>query len=263
ILSCVETARGAWETCGRRDGRSRKSILWVPLSAAIPALICVLVRLYSRWWAESKFEADDYIMMVLFYVGGSFYFAILTLTKLSILVFYLRIFSNHDTFRKISYGVMLWAALSGLVSVFLQIFQCTPIAFIWEGWKRGAFGSHRCIDVHALGFTTAAMSIAQDLVIIVMPLPLLAKLNVSRRCRLGIMIMFSLGVFVLITSSVRLWSLYSFGESANPTWDYTDVIIWTGLEVAVSIIVTSLPAIRVLINRRIGSVLGTSGAIWG
>ncbi|KAK4213237.1 hypothetical protein QBC37DRAFT_243179, partial [Rhypophila decipiens] len=243
--------------------RSRKSLLWVPLSAAIPALICVLVRLYSRWWAESKFEADDYIMMVLFYVGGSFYFAILTLTKLSILVFYLRIFSNHDTFRKISYGVMLWAALSGLVSVFLQIFQCTPIAFIWEGWKRGAFGSHRCIDVHALGFTTAAMSIAQDLVIIVMPLPLLAKLNVSRRCRLGIMIMFSLGVFVLITSSVRLWSLYSFGESANPTWDYTDVIIWTGLEVAVSIIVTSLPAIRVLINRRIGSVLGTSGAIWG
>lgn len=83
------------------------------------------------------------------------------------------------------------------------------------------------------------------------------------------MIMFSLGVFVLITSCVRLWSLYSFGESVNPTWDYTDVIIWTGLEVAVSIIVPSLPAIRVLINRRmpglLGSVLGmkSGNGIWG
>ncbi|KAM7193358.1 hypothetical protein V8F20_008408 [Naviculisporaceae sp. PSN 640] len=315
ILSCleqhcdmeeaVETARGAWETCDQaKDSRSRKADIWAPLSIEIPALLCALLRLYSRWWSVSKFEADDYIMMVvvvlfvpfevmgiyaantafgrdiwtvqaskltlslkLFYVGESFYLAILTLTKISILVFYLRIFPS-TTFRAITYIIILWIAISGIVSVFIQIFQCTPVSFIWEGWKRGHFGPHRCLDVHALGFATAALGAAQDLVIIIMPLPLLAKLNVSRRCKIEIIIMFSLGVFVTITSCVRLWSLISFGESANPTWDYTNIIIWTGLEVAVSIIVTSLPAIRVLINRRIpwllGSVLGFSGnGVWG
>lgn len=199
----------------------------------------------------------------LFYVGESFYLAILALTKMSILCFYLRIFPN-TTFRAVSYVVLFWVAASGIVSIFVQIFQCTPINFIWEGWKKGEFGPYKCIDINALGFATAASSIAQDIAIIVMPLPLLARLNVSRRCKLGIMIMFSLGVFVLITSCIRLWSLYSFGESVNPTWDYTDVIVWTGLEVAVSIIVTSLPAIRVLINRRMPGVFGSvGGGIWG
>jgi len=60
---------------------------------------------------------------------------------------------------------------------------------------------------------------------------------------------------------VRLWTILSFGDSVNPTWDYTNVVIWTGLEVAVSIIVTSLPAIRVLCSpaRRQSGTFGSSG----
>jgi hypothetical protein len=33
------------------------------LAVEVPALICVLLRLFSRWWALSRFEVDDYIMM--------------------------------------------------------------------------------------------------------------------------------------------------------------------------------------------------------
>ncbi|KAK3320794.1 CFEM domain-containing protein [Cercophora scortea] len=299
----AETARGAWEACGKAK-RSRKADLLAPLSIEIPALVCALLRLYSRWWSVSRFEVDDYIMMVvsclvqvlyvifeilgayaaqsafgvdiwtvrpaeltlslkLFYIGESFYLCILTLTKISILCFYLRIFPNR-IFRVVAYTVMAWVAMSGVLFVFLQVFQCIPIAFIWEGWKKGNFGWYRCLDVNTLAFTTAGFSIAQDIVILVMPLPLLARLNVSRRSKFGIMFMFSLGIFVLITSCVRLWSLYTFGDSVNPTWDYTDALIWTGLEVAVSIIVTSLPAIRVLVSRRIPSVFGSLvGSHWG
>ncbi|KAK0706678.1 hypothetical protein B0T26DRAFT_467275 [Lasiosphaeria miniovina] len=184
-----------------------------------------------------------------FYVGETFYLTILTLTKASILCFYLRIFPDRN-FRLVAYAVMAWVVLSGMVFVSLQIFQCMPINFIWEGWKKGEFGPYRCLDINTLGFTMAAFNIAQDIAILILPLPRLAKLDVSRRSRLCIMAMFSLGVFVLVTSCVRLWAIYSFGDSVNPTWDYTNALIWTGLEVAVSIIVTSLPAIRVLISRR-------------
>ncbi|KAK0634833.1 hypothetical protein B0T17DRAFT_472500, partial [Bombardia bombarda] len=204
-------------------------------------------------WAVKP--SDLTLSLKLFYVAETFYLCILSLTKTSILCFYLRIFPNR-TFRMVTYGVMAWVSLSSIIFVFLQIFQCVPIAFIWEGWKKGEFGPYKCLDINALGFASAAFSIAQDIVILVMPLPLLARLNVSRRSKLGIMVMFSLGIFVLITSCVRLWTLHSFGDSVNPTWDYTDALIWTGLEVAVSIIVTSLPAIRVLISRRIPSVFG-------
>ncbi|KAK3387575.1 CFEM domain-containing protein [Podospora didyma] len=291
----IETARGAWEACGKPQ-RSRKADLLAPLSIEIPALICVILRLYSRWWSVSHFEVDDYIMMAVtllyivfegvgitagqmafgvdvwtvdssvltlafkfFYIDESFYLSILALTKISILCFYLRIFPDR-MFRLVSYAVMAWVVVSGIMFVFLQIFQCIPIPFIWEGWKGGVFGPYRRLDISALAFTTAGFSIAQDIVILIMPLPLLARLNVSRRSRCGIMVMFSLGIFVLITSCVRVWAIYGFGDSVNPTWDYTDALIWTGLEVAVSIIVTSLPAIRVLISRRdnlFGSLSGS------
>jgi hypothetical protein len=90
--------------------------------------------------------------------------------------------------------------------------------------------------------------ISQILVMLVMPLPLLWKLNTSLRSKIAIIIMFSLGIFDLITSCIRLRSVILFGGSVNPSWDYTDILIWTGNELAVSIIVSSLPAIRVLLK---------------
>jgi hypothetical protein len=187
------------------------------------------------------------ISIKFFYACETLYLVILTLTKNSILWFYLRIFPNR-IFRICSFVTMAWVKISGVIFVFLQLFQCVPVQFIWDGWKKGDFGAHQCLDVTALAFTTATFGIAQDVVILALPLPLLAKLEVSRRSKLGIMLMFSLGVFVLITSCARLWTLLNFGDSVNPTWDYTNAIICTGLEVAVSIIVTSLPAIRVLLS---------------
>ena len=135
----------------------------------------------------------------------------------------------------------------------MQIFQCVPVSYSWEGWMgAGVFGdasNDHCINVNTLTYTAAAFSIAQDIVILVLPVPLLLKLHTSKRRKAGILIMFSLGIFVLITSCVRLRFIVRFARSTNPTWDYTDSLIWSGLEVAVSIIVTSLPAIRVLLNR--------------
>ncbi|KAK4189845.1 hypothetical protein QBC35DRAFT_122246 [Podospora australis] len=281
----IETARGAWEACGKPQ-RSRKKDLLAPLSIAVLGLLCMLIRMYSRWWSVSHFEVDDYVMMVVtvlyipfnaigfnaaqdafgvdiwtvdgsalekalkfFYITETFYLTIISLTKVSILCFYLRIFPNRP-FRICTYTVMAWVVISGVVFVFCQIFQCVPISYIWEGWKKGAYGPFHCLDISGLGYTVAGFSIVQDMVILIMPLPLLLRMNIALRSRIAIIFMFSLGIFVLVTSCTRLWALSNFGDSVNPTWDYTNVMIWTGLEVGVSIIVTSLPAIQVLFSRR-------------
>jgi hypothetical protein len=185
--------------------------------------------------------------MQLFYIDETFYLVILALTKISILYFYLRIFPTRG-FRIAAYIIMGWVAISHLIFVFMQVFQCTPINYVWEGWT-GEFGPHRCVDVNTLSYIAAGFNIAQDAVLIVLPLPLLLGLNANRRTKAGIILMFSLGIFVMITSCIRLRYLLLFAKSKNPTWDYSDALIWTGAEVAVSIIVTSMPAIRVLINR--------------
>lgn len=141
------------------------------------------------------------------------------------------------------------------------------------GWKKGAFGPHRCLDVNMLTYWSAGMSIAQDIAILILPLPVVATLNLPRRTKLGACFMFSLGVFVLVASCARLRAIHAFGDSPNPTWDYSDAVIWTGLEVAVSIVVASLPPIRAMVGRwrkkraerrrRGGRGRGRQGRMWG
>lgn len=175
------------------------------------------------------------------------YLAIIALTKISVLFFYLRIFPNRG-FRAVAYVVMAWVGVSGAIFLLMQIFQCIPISYSWEGWE-GTYGPHTCVDVNTLAFAAAGFSIAQDVVILILPLPLLARLQVSGRSKVAVMVMFSLGIFIVVTSCVRLRSIVRFARSSNPTWDYTDALIWTGLEAAVSIVVVSLPAVRVLVAR--------------
>jgi hypothetical protein len=194
----------------------------------------------------------------LFYIDESFYLTVLVLTKISILFFYLRIFPQKK-FRRACYGVMGWVGASGIIFVCMQIFQCLPIEFVWQGWL-GTFGPHRCLDVHALTYVAATFGIAQDLVILIMPLPLLWSLNTGLRQRIDIGIMFSLGFFILLTSCIRLAFIVRFADTYNPSREYVGPLIWSGLECGISMIVTSLPGIRTLLTHSRAVTLAASGS---
>ena len=189
------------------------------------------------------------------------YLAVIALTKISLLFFYLRIFPN-PRFRLSCYLTMAWVSASGLIFLIMQVFQCVPVDYSWEGWK-GTYGPHICVDVNTLVFTAAGFSIAQDVVILALPLPLLARLQVSWQSKAEVMAMFSLGIFIIITSCIRLRSIVNFAQSSNPTWDYTDTMIWSGLEGAVSVIVVSLPAIRVLVTRISPKIIASINTVRG
>ncbi|KAF4893984.1 hypothetical protein CGCF415_v005022 [Colletotrichum fructicola] len=197
----------------------------------------------------------------LFFIDEPLYLATITLTKISVLIFYLRIFPNKS-FRRATYATITYIVTSMTVILFLQIFQCTPISFNWDGWKRD-FGTYRCLDLHRLVNIAGGLSISHDLIILVLPLPLLWGLNTSKRSKIGISFMFSLGLFILITACIRLHYLAPFTHSLNPTWDFTDPLIWSGIEASVSVIVVCLPAIRIFFKYRWSKLFGQNGTARG
>lgn len=144
---------------------------------------------------------------------------------------------------------MGWVAVSSVLFILLQIFQCLPVDSIWRSWKGDYPGHYRCLDVNSLVYAAAGCSIAQDLTILVLPLPLILRLNTGWRRRAAIVVMFSLGIFVLVTSCIRLQYLVRFARSTNPSWDFFDTTVWSAFEVAVSVIAASLPAIRLYLVR--------------
>ncbi|KAI0391592.1 hypothetical protein F5Y17DRAFT_401884 [Xylariaceae sp. FL0594] len=182
--------------------------------------------LNKYWWAEL------------------FYQAALSLTRVSILLFYLKVFPQDDV--RIPSLVLMGLNLGYLVAFEIAtIFQCYPVYGAWTFWD-GTFQGH-CNNIHVQSWLSAAFNILLDLLIIILPLPALAKLSVSRKKKIQIMVMFSVGFFITIISIIRLKTLVVFASSTNVSYDYVEPGLYSIVEASVGIICGCLPMVRALL----------------
>ncbi|KAF2967011.1 hypothetical protein GQX73_g6568 [Xylaria multiplex] len=181
--------------------------------------------LYLYWWAE-----------ILYQTG-------LPLTRISILCFYLKVFPQ-ERIRWASYALIALNSADAIAFVLATIFQCSPIYGAWTFWD-GTF-TGRCNNLHLQSWIQAGINIALDLMVIILPLPYLAKLSTSTGRKIRIIIMFGLGFFITIISILRLRTLVVFANSTNVSYDYVEPGIYSIIEASVSIIVGCLPSVRAL-----------------
>lgn len=125
-----------------------------------------------------------------FYVMEILYFAEVTLLKMSILFFYLRIFPTQGT-RRVLWTTVTINALFGVACILAGIFQCSPISHYWDKWD----GEHKgaCLNVNALGWANAIVSIVLDLWMLAIPLSQLPKLRLHWKRKVGVALMFCVG----------------------------------------------------------------------
>jgi hypothetical protein len=142
------------------------------------------------------------------------YITALTLTKVSILFFYLKVFPGKG-FRWCVYVLIACNACYAIVFDFLLAFQCNPIPGAWMAWD-GTYPS-KCISINLLGWSAAGINILLDLCVIILPLPELFRLSMSLRKKVQIIMMFAVGFFVTFVSIIRLRSLVEFGNTQNVT----------------------------------------------
>lgn len=133
--------------------------------------------------------------------------------------------------------------------------MCTPVSYFWDQKEKGT-----CMDRYAVWFANASINIVTDVIIFIMPMPVLRHLHLPQRQRLALMGIFGLGAFVCLTSVLRLKSLYSISWSTDITWDNGGAAMWSSLEVNVGIICASLPTLRTTISRFFPKLFSTSAA---
>jgi hypothetical protein len=63
---------------------------------------------------------------------------------------------------------------------------------------------------------------------------------------------------VTVMSVLRLRSLVSFSATANKTWEFYDVSVWSTIEICVGIMCACLPTIRLLLVRIFPVLAGTT-----
>ena len=176
--------------------------------------------------------------------------------KLSILLQYVQIFVPSKT-RNMMYlasHALIWTnLLFYLISTFLEIFACKPIAKAWNP----LITTGHCINVLALNVAASSINSVSDLLILILPQVSIWRLQMSLKRKIQISTIFAIGVlsvsmpqngdYRLIHISACVCSIVrlSFAIKLLSTTDITYYAwltgLWTYPEMASGILVACLP----------------------
>lgn len=175
--------------------------------------------------------------------------------KISVLLFYRRLSSGFTrgffiaTWIGIAYNVAYLVTFVILIGV-----ACRPISAYWMqvnlvgGWAL----THKftCIDEHTALPLSGVLSLVGDLYATLLPCILIFKLDLPRQQKLALYPLFLLGFLVVVAGIVRTYSLdYLINHTYDNTWYLWKCWIWSMVELYISIIAASAPALNPFFRR--------------
>ncbi|KZL75391.1 CFEM domain-containing protein [Colletotrichum tofieldiae] len=130
-------------------------------------------------------------ILLLFFVEELLYAFVVAVTKLSILLFYLRLF-NEPWFRTFCYIMLGLTTVYGLEQMLAIALICTPISYNWTRWD----GQHsgQCGNVTVMTFFNGGMNIALDFVLFVLPVTQFVNVSWTSRKKIGVSLIFLVGL---------------------------------------------------------------------
>lgn len=139
-------------------------------------------------WAVPVAKITAFVRSV--YALEILYFLQIVLVKATLLFFFLRIFPSQVTRRLIWY-TLVFNALYGVIFTIIGIVPCRPVSCYWTNWSEETKG--RCVDINALAWANAAISILLDVWMLIIPLYEVFRLQMSWRKRISVALMFFVG----------------------------------------------------------------------
>ncbi|EEP76478.1 predicted protein [Uncinocarpus reesii 1704] len=175
----------------------------------------------------------------LYFYAQIFYKINIGLTKISILLLYIKVFIQ-PWFRK-----TCWACVSVIIAftvgtVFSSIFQCTPVQYAFN--KKIPGGGH-CLNLTAFWYANAVFNILSDVVIIALPIPVVSKLHSPIKTKIAVASVFTIGIFVCITSVLRFTTLNVATSHLDTPWTNIGSSMWTVIEINLGIICACMPTL--------------------
>ncbi|GAT25603.1 ribosomal protein L36e [Aspergillus luchuensis] len=154
-------------------------------------------------WEVDPHDLSDFAKLI--NASQVLYGPLIFLTKLSIFLFYLRVFApspkcNQWWFIQILMGLNFFFYLADTI---VKIFECTPRARIWDKAVPG-----RCIDAAIPVLVTSIVNVVSDIMMLLMPIRCVWRLQITLRKKVGITAIFAAGLLTAeITSGIIASSL--------------------------------------------------------
>ncbi|KAL6717389.1 hypothetical protein ACLMJK_005304 [Lecanora helva] len=164
-----------------------------------------------------------------------------TVIKFAILLFYYRLFSTKK-FRTAVYWVSGIVAASFTFAFFGFAFECTPVNTFW-----GDSDGH-CINGHIFRMFASGSFVLTDILIYVLPLPIVWHLHTTRRRKIELSLVFFLGGVVCITGIVRLVTLWAI-DLKDITWSNVAAALWNVIEAELGFVAGNVPLMGPLFGK--------------
>ncbi|KAF2185967.1 hypothetical protein K469DRAFT_152238 [Zopfia rhizophila CBS 207.26] len=132
-------------------------------------------------------------------IQSAMYWLAVLCAKLSIFLFYLRL-SPDKHFKMIVHGLLGICIAYCLIGAFAFLFFCQPIAKYWD--PSITYGS--CTKNTKVWLSTAIINAVTDAFMVLLPIWMLWHIRIPRRQKIGLIAIFMTGVFVTVTSFIRL-----------------------------------------------------------
>ncbi|ORY68845.1 uncharacterized protein BCR38DRAFT_424486 [Pseudomassariella vexata] len=202
-------------------------------------------------WEISLDQYNFYSILIL--VAPVIYAPCSGFAKLTLLLFYRRI--SPQTWFQWSITTMICIVVGYTIVIFFSlIFACNPIAKNWDITITEGY----CINRAALYIVTAVLGILTDVILLVLPIPMVLGLQMPNLQKAGLLLMFTIGSLTVVTSIVRLVILLPVLTNTDQPWAIAFPCTWICAEANLLVICCSLPTLRKFFRDVAPKIIGES-----
>ncbi|KAL7905575.1 hypothetical protein GGI35DRAFT_128109 [Trichoderma velutinum] len=171
------------------------------------------------------------------YIGAPFYVLGIWGFKTSLLVSYVRLVPG--TYRLVPISIAVIVTMAHIAFMLVFLFLCIPVEKQWEPLVPG-----HCADAVPFYLTFSSLTIVFDVITLVLPFPVLIKLQMKIRRKIALLCLFALGLFVSIVQIIRIQTI----SNLTNYLDSAEAIKWSIVETDVGIIIACVPTLAPLVT---------------
>ncbi|KAL2174431.1 uncharacterized protein P884DRAFT_314774 [Thermothelomyces heterothallicus CBS 202.75] len=197
-------------------------------------------------------------------VFGVCYSFVLPLLKVAILIDWCRMFVPHGSSTKNAFWwgcvvisfVQIGAAVATIIALNLQ---CIPHQAIWDFTIPNA----KCFKLYHLQVSSATIQLVSDVAIFLLPQRVIWTLKMSWRKRMGVSVIFGLGVLACVSAAFRLATTIAYGEAQDAIYALGPLVFWATAEMACGFFIVCIPCLPKILQqtgvlRKMKKALGMS-----
>ncbi|KAK6335066.1 hypothetical protein TWF718_010508 [Orbilia javanica] len=203
---------------------------------------------YDKSWYNLAGGLETYYALTVFYSW------VMMAIKLSLLLFYYRM-TNWNYIRWSVYATTFVVVGTTISATMVWLLQCPHVRY-WEyPWEMCRINRKKAEMV------IASLYIFTDIVIWILPMPLVFQLKLYPRERLLALITFSLGAIACVASCYRLAMIDQFSNYSSQSSSTLIIDAWTIIELNLALICSSAPAVRALAIHYAPKILNSLGTV--